>query len=62
MERSLWSFVALLSEHGAEADQRLRHLRLLWLKQLAKVSNEGGISLKIGGINMSYTNVLQVRD
>lgn len=59
-ERYFWTLIAVLSERSAY-NKRVRHLRLLWLKQLIAISDEGGILLKIYGMRVTYVNALQVR-
>lgn len=58
-ERSLLNLLGLLAE-VSPTDHRLGHLRLIWLKQMRMVSNEGGIVLRIFHLRVTYVNVLQV--
>lgn len=60
MERTLWTLIALLIDKDPD-DNRVRHLRYLWLKQLIQISEEGGIALKVYRMRVTYVNVLQVR-
>lgn len=60
-ERSLLNLLGLLAKHSAD-DQRIGHLRAIWLKQMRMVSNEGGIVLRIFYIRVTYVNVLQVSE
>lgn len=40
---------------------QIRHLRLLWLKQLIAISEEEGVAIRLFRIRVTYVNIIQVR-
>lgn len=57
IERSLWAMIAMISN---SEDDRLEHLRLLWLKQMSILSNDDGIVLRTFNYRVTYVYLLKV--
>lgn len=57
LERQFWSLTALTADWP---DERVVHLRHLWMKQLRLIGEAGGLAQKFFNINVTYAGIIQV--
>jgi len=59
IEAQLW-FLLARSSRLAPLDQRLAHLRRLWLRQLSSHEKTGGLVIKTHGLKVTYVGIIKL--
>lgn len=57
LQKILWSLIARV---GDCPDLRMRHLRMLWIKQARSAEMEGGYAFRAFNMRITYVNIIQL--